>query len=451
MFVHDSMISIVLIPQVPVSAQARAAGRTLTFAFQKGGAETSKLMNLLNLPMESSVVVRKMKSGQESGTARGGPSGGKGHGQGGEGAGRINPGLAVKAALSEIDSLDIELKPSEMKKMGRPSPANVDAGQTGEAGAATAGDPCANDEPDQKKRKTGSGKKAARGLTIKAYDDAERALFSTCISSCAAGAPETRPLTALDDIVGALRYAFQILKNRKLIDDEDSDGVLDTFGFCMSLWLEFVFQGKVSVSGREHRSYSLLRVDLQQTLLDANETLSAPGFITTHDSDSHRSAVNALELAKLLCESLTSQPVSEIIWAEDDDPDERAIRSLCEHMTCNREHSVTPWIAFISQTLELPIMMHPPLQEVMQALVSENSDRKFVLVDVVSVLYAAICKSLTPAMFGFAFDTATAYGERQHFVEGTDKAIHQHVLRLCCQGVMVMVMELLPMVRHVYM
>ncbi|CAE7569950.1 unnamed protein product [Symbiodinium sp. CCMP2592] len=394
---------------VPVSPHSRAVGRTLSFSFEKGGADASKSMNLLNLPMETSSVVRKMAlstgGAGEGAEGRGGAMSAKGTGKS-----KINPSLAVKAELAQVESLKIQLKDTEAKKLGRPA-GDRDIGQA-QADAAEA----QAQEPDSTKRKT---KKSARGLTIKGYSDDERSSFSGVVTSCTSGATESRPLTALDDIIRALDYAMGLLKNKDMITEESA--TLDTFGFCISLWLEFAFQGKVSVAGREHRAYSLLRVDLQQTLLDANETLNTPGFVTL-DSDGQKTC-NALELARLLNENLTSQPVSEILWAEDDDGDERALRSVCEHMTCNRELTVVPWTAYISQKLHLPILMHQPVQDVVTSLLSESAaGRKYLLVDVISSLYSGICNILPPGMFGFAFDVAAAYGERKHFVEGTQEA-----------------------------
>ena len=396
-----------------MSAQARASGRTLSFAFDKGGNDASKTMNLLNLPMDTSTVVRKMTSGTV------GENGDNGSKAKGSGKGKVNPSLAVKAELAQVESLNIQLKETEAKKLGRSVNAEAksdgpNADQTGQAQTTDA------QEPDTKKRKTTkSAKKASRGLIIKGYSDDERSSFSACVTSCTSGATETRPLTALDDIIRALDYAMGLLKSKNMINAEDA--ALDTFGFCISLWFEFAFQGKVNVAGREHRAYSLLRVDLQQTLLDANETLSTPGFVAL-DSEGQKSC-NALELARLLNESLTSQPVSEILWAEDDDGDERAMRSVCEHMTCNRELTVAPWATYVSQKLHLPTLMHQPVQDVLKSLSEGATGRKFLLVDVVSSLYSNICNVLSPAMFGFAFDVAASYGERQHFVEGTEEAI----------------------------
>ena len=364
-------------------------------------------MNLLNLPMETSAVVKKLTPitvGAGESAEGGGATSAKGTGK--TGKSKLNPNLAVKAELAQVESLKIQLKDSEAKKLGR----------TGDAAQAEDADAQAQ-EPDSKRRKT---KKAARGLTIKGYSDDERASFSGMVTSCTSGATESRPLTALDDIIRALDYAMGLLKSKNMIKEEDA--TLDTFGFCISLWLEFAFQGKVSVAGREHRAYSLLRVDLQQTLLDANETLSTPGFVTL-DSEGQKTC-NALELARLLNENLTSQPVSEILWAEDDDGDERALRSVCEHMTCNRELTVVPWTAYISHKLHLPILMHQPVQDVMTSLLSESAvGRKYLLVDVISSLYSSICNVLSPGMFGFAFDVAAAYGDRKHFVEGTQEAV----------------------------
>ena len=46
--------------QVPARADKKTDGPGMTFVFNKGGVDTTKLMNVVNLPMQSSAVVRKM-------------------------------------------------------------------------------------------------------------------------------------------------------------------------------------------------------------------------------------------------------------------------------------------------------------------------------------------------------------------------------------------------------
>ena len=72
---------------------------------------------------------------------------------------------------------------------------------------------------------------------FKAYDAEEKAVFSpTTVSSTG----ESRETTVLDDCIQALNFAFSKLVRADVIDEKDveSESVLSTFSFCISLFLE---------------------------------------------------------------------------------------------------------------------------------------------------------------------------------------------------------------------
>ncbi len=64
-------------------------------------------MNLINLPMDGSAVVRKMKSVTSAPTTKPGKA--------------ADVTLAMKKELSEVSSLNISLKPAEVKKLAAAS------------------------------------------------------------------------------------------------------------------------------------------------------------------------------------------------------------------------------------------------------------------------------------------------------------------------------------------
>ena len=73
-------------------------------------------MNLLNLPMETSAVVKKLTPitvGAGESAEGGGATSAKGTGK--TGKSKLNPNLAVKAELAQVESLKIQLKDSEAK------------------------------------------------------------------------------------------------------------------------------------------------------------------------------------------------------------------------------------------------------------------------------------------------------------------------------------------------
>ena len=68
-------------------------------------------MNLLNLPMETSAVVKKLTPitvGAGESAEGGGATSAKGTGK--TGKSKLNPNLAVKAELAQVESLKIQLK-----------------------------------------------------------------------------------------------------------------------------------------------------------------------------------------------------------------------------------------------------------------------------------------------------------------------------------------------------
>lgn len=102
--------------QVPTCSSNPAAstsglsgsGRCLPFIFIKGGAETSRLMNLINLGIEGSGVARKMLkdvNAQAKAKAQTKP------------AKASDVALSIKKELTQVKSLNIELKPGEMQKL----------------------------------------------------------------------------------------------------------------------------------------------------------------------------------------------------------------------------------------------------------------------------------------------------------------------------------------------
>ena len=154
---------------------------------------------------------------------------------------------------------------------------------------------------------------------------------------------DVRTLTALDDVLQSLKYAsyfLDIFKDKKegmpdsmpqmieaSFDPLTSPDRVSSFAFCMSIFQEFVFQGKVSVNGKDCRAYSTLRVDLQNILTKSNEVFSvevtetkagAHSDSAVHASTSKKKKHTALELAELLCSHYLSQPATRVDFGQDE-------------------------------------------------------------------------------------------------------------------------------------
>ena len=136
----------------------------------------------------------------------------------------------------------------------------------------------------------------------------------------------------------ALQFISDKLVKDGKVESPEGPKLTAAFGFCMGLFFEFAWTAKVSVNGKEHRQWSTLRTELQQTMLDASEVLQRPAAPATSESASGggsgsakdtAAAVTPLELAEMLCENFKNQPVTSVVW---DTEDREVLRSLSECM-----------------------------------------------------------------------------------------------------------------------
>ena len=104
---------------------SRVGGRGLSYAFVKGGSDTTKIMNLINIPTQNSAVARKMSAAASaSGSVSG--SGGQLPADSANVATAKGPAkvlapkdlpLIVKNELSQVKGLKIELKDKEKERL----------------------------------------------------------------------------------------------------------------------------------------------------------------------------------------------------------------------------------------------------------------------------------------------------------------------------------------------
>lgn len=433
---------------MPVGQARKAAGRGLTFAFAKGGQETSQIMNLINLPMDSSAVVKKMMKGltaDQQSTA--GPSPGPGAANSETTAATSKEAallLKVKQGLAEIKSLNISLKESEMKKLqlkpcdatkgvadgddeGKPSSSEMNANAKEEVktcdGDGPTGGGVAQDGPEAKRRKF--SKVERKRAAFKGYE-AEKETFSVMATSSTG---DCRPITALDDLLAALNFVLRKLLDEKVITDEHDPSIMGAFGFVAGLWFEFAFQGRVCLNGRDFRQYSALRTELQQTLIDATEKIqiSAPdaqegSAQANHSGSGKRRGLSPLELAELLSRDHLDTPVTKLVW-DDEDPDERAIKSICTVMTTMQEAVVKPLKNFVAQTLPLPLLMHEAVLLGIKQILSVLNSKELDLNDMTSMINSILDEKLPASWQNFVFNVASTYGDKGHFIERTDEAV----------------------------
>ena len=315
----------------------------------------------------------------------------------------------------------------------------LDVDQSNAAPADTDAEEAAATEREAKKRKVGgggAGGKAQRKKSLFKGYDTEKNSFSLMATSIN-GTGESRPATALDDVIAALRFVTEMLQREGLIQKlpEDDDKFLATFSFCVGLFLEFAWQGRCSVNGKEYRQYSALRTELQQTMIDALQSLRSPEFAVgsatqqsagggsnaDKEAGASQKTVTPLQLAEMLCATFCDKPVTEIVW-DDEDPDTCTLRNIVNVMSTKAAEVIEPLTDFVAKTQHMPLPMHKPVSVTLTELFGTKGDATLSLLDIVSVAYKNINKELPFAWAGFGFDCMAAFAERGHFVENTQQA-----------------------------
>ena len=147
--------------------------------FKDGNAETTRLMNLINLPMIKSAAVKKL-------TAKGKETSGKGPGE-------IRESLKKKIRAEFMQALS----PDQDVEARDPS--------TEETAARSGG---------------GGNKTLQKKLAFKGYDEREKKEYN--LQVIAFNGEESRPVTALDEVLLALKFVCE------MIDKDGDDGSSST-------------------------------------------------------------------------------------------------------------------------------------------------------------------------------------------------------------------------------
>ena len=162
------------------SPDAQAQGQWL---FNEGGHESTRLMNLLNLPMLKSAAVRKMTSSKP-----------------------------VSQPQQATESLKHQIRREFALSMGLTDPegnaSHNGRDQVDDAPASIAGD----SEQTVKKQKVG-GKTAQKQNAFKGYDERERAAY--CVEIRAFDEAESRPITSLDEVLRALLFMCDLISKEQ--------------------------------------------------------------------------------------------------------------------------------------------------------------------------------------------------------------------------------------------
>ena len=299
-------------------------------------------MNLVNLPMKNAVATKKMLK-------------------------QIAAGKAT--ANRQVDELKKKVRDTvtviKLENVPPPSPAEKSKENEEADGDADAQDVDMISSSAEKKRKdfgcddaTDGGeaegeegqqhaakrsKVAQKKSQFVGYSPGEKTCYSCVIKGEEDG--DTRSCTALDEVLQALKYASYYLDFKEAGDDLSKIPAMLTasfdtltkqdrvasFSFCIGIFLEFLFQGKVCVNGTDCRAYSTLRVELQNILIKCNESFSVEVTVTETDvkdngkrgkSSISKRGHTALELAELLCSTYMSTPATSVDFGDAEEVDE---------------------------------------------------------------------------------------------------------------------------------
>eukprot|EP00438_Fugacium_kawagutii_P029202 Skav229537 [mRNA] locus=scaffold568:49055:58809:- [translate_table: standard] len=264
------------------------------------------------------------------------------------------------------------------------------------------------------------------------YSAQEKQCFVTFVENLAHD--EKREKTALDEVITALQYAADssasgkvtapAAKRQKRGDPGEhaapelsgSAATSKTMSFCLSIFLEFVFQGEVSVNGKLVKAYSALRSELQQIMLSAHETFVA--------SSSEGQKVDAMELAALLTQQFADKPVMMVIGDDEEESCAKRVTSIM-NIPGQRESIANPLKDFVLKKLHLPLMLHPVPQQTLlelSAFVASKASSMNTLVDLVAFVQSKLEEMMPFSWALFASDVSEVFVTKGHFIESSGEA-----------------------------
>lgn len=464
--------------KVPLADGSDPTFDTEDWVFAKRNSRLTVLLNLINLPMTSSVTFKKllMKKSED----------GHGHGHGGDGKTKKKGGLSISSILKDefkqigiIPQDDRKQEESHRRRIaleeakanaakewnaeddGEPEVAEdaVDAAASVEkvadvsdvAEAVRAAMPSL---PARSAAKAGAKrfkKESAKIITLAAFSDGERKEFSQFTKSL--DGKESRVKTSLDDVLSALFYAHGYLKSKQ--EESELSSMLTSsaassskrscskpkpkakgkddiakaeqvayetaIGFCILLFFAVMWQAKASINGKSFSIYSPLRNELQNVLIAACDgLLEMPTTITGE----HLPAVDALSLARVLNESFSSMPVSEVIQDDDDDDNTKRIVSA---MHMQKKDLVNPIKHFIHDVLSKPLVLHDAPRQCMHLLTQRKKGKDSLnigmeLVDLLSFIGESLEGSFPLLWLDFGSIVNQVNQDRGSFPHGTQKA-----------------------------
>ena len=397
----------VFVIQVPlVESKGVMKSAEPVWAFKNASLDTTRLMNLVNLPMVESLAAKRLMAVAK-----------------------------VTADQKAAQSLKEQIKDQFQKSMDaqKPKPEAQTAGpNASDANANVAA------KPGEANNESSSSKNQKRA-PFSANSKQEKDMYDLII--CSVDETEKRALTALDELI--LAMAFAVWYSENLSDkgkpgnptpsDEASPkltaaekqskraraiscmianlGKYDgTLGFVVRLWFLFLVTEKVALNGRECRFYTSLRLELQIVVVKSHEKLfmfnagkSSSSEGIKGDKQKTQAPVDAIELAAMLCNSFCSGPIH-AIDGEDADADSED-QAKCRIIKFKADHPemLQGLQEFISSKMKLPLALHDAPRAALSALAqsADQGSNSLMLVDVLAIMKTEIEKTVPFAWLVF--------------------------------------------------
>lgn len=123
------------------------------------------------------------------------------------------------------------------------------------------------------------------------------------------------------------------------------------------LFLQFLFEGRVCLSGKELRVWSAARPEIQSTFVAAMDfARSTSSLPTTSSSDnSQPKQLNAIQLARELCKSYVAQEVTMLVL---DDDESASLKRIANVMSTQYAAVALPLKEYIAKNMKLPLVLH---------------------------------------------------------------------------------------------
>jgi hypothetical protein len=237
---------------------------------------------------------------------------------------------------------------------------------------------------------------------------------------------------SLDEMISALEFVASQVRDESLQRWQESEvsqrqikaqqkqqdqTLFNTMGFCLSMFIEFAFCGQINANGTQYRTYSALRSELQGIFTSSHCQWMTAAMDKIQNGET-MAPVNALSLAKALCEEFANRPVKSLVW---DDCEEVTVQRIASVMATQGEELVVPLKKFVKQTLCKPLLLHDFPRDCFVKLADMCATAQMELVDLLGLAQDVLTTTFPFPWVAFAADVSDVYATKQHFIEGTDE------------------------------